>query len=261
MRIKIIGLGGVGTYLCDALCRYLNYGEASDIIVTMVDGDSYEQKNLQRQVFTDFGNKAETKKADMQELYDRLKFENINSFVNSENIRRIVYSGDIVFVCVDNHQTRKVVSDYATTLDDITIISGGNEFTDGNVQIYVRKGGIDITPSLTDYHPEIETPGDRSPEDMGCEELAKAAPQLLFTNLTVATIMCWVFYALILQKDPVAFAEIYFDLETMSVRSQIRKPVTKGVRSNDQSNVERKDSSGTTPNVSGSGYSWYEQEA
>ena len=46
MNIKIIGLGGVGTILADALSRYLNYSDISYVKMTFVDGDSYEKKNL-----------------------------------------------------------------------------------------------------------------------------------------------------------------------------------------------------------------------
>jgi len=262
MNIKVIGLGGVGTYLCEALCRFLNYSSVETPQLTLVDGDAYEHKNLQRQVFTDFGNKAKIKSEDLKENYHKIYIEDVDSYVNAENVAQIVKNGDVVFVCVDNHKTRKVISDHAEGLDDVTIISGGNEFTDGNVQIYVRKGGVNLSPSLTDYHPEIATPGDRSPEDMGCEELAEAEPQLLFTNLSVATIMCWAFYTVVLNgKEPTSCAEIYFDIQTMSVRSQTRKPLVKGDRSNDESNIEREDSSRTAPNVSRPEHTWNEQEA
>lgn len=225
LKIRIIGLGGVGTYLCEMLCRYLNYSNISTVI-TLVDGDSYESKNYERQIFSKQGNKADVKCTDMRNSYTRLNFEYEPYFVTSDNVDKIVGDdNDVIFLCVDNHHTRKVVSNYVRTLLNVVLISGGNEFTNGNVQLYVRKGGVDRSPSLTDYHPEIANPSDRSPNEMSCEELSKSEPQLLFTNITVAVVMCWVFYAAVIgEKDPVSCAEVYFDIASLSVRSQTRQP-------------------------------------
>ena len=225
LNIKIIGLGGVGTYLCSAICRYLNYSKV-EARITFIDGDSYEVKNLERQIFSNLGNKARVKCDDMRSNYSNLKFMYASEYINSQNVSIHINDKDIVFICVDNHITRKIISDFVCTLDNITVISGGNEFIDGNVQVFDKKGGVNISPSLTDYHPEIESPGDQSPEEMTCEELSRSAPQLLFTNITVAIIMCWIFYSIIMKKKNAAgCAEIYFDIVSMSVRPQHRVPI------------------------------------
>ena len=77
---------------------------------------------------------------------------------------------------------------------------------------------------MTEYHPEIEFPEDKSPEDMSCEELSKSEPQLLITNLTVATIMCWALYSLHTGKDVTKHGEVYFDIVTMATSAKIRLP-------------------------------------
>ena len=46
-----------------------------------------------------------------------------------------------MFLCVDNHKSRMIINNYCKQLNDVILFSGGNEFTDGNVQIYVRKEG------------------------------------------------------------------------------------------------------------------------
>ncbi len=229
MNIAIIGLGGVGSALLDPICRFLQYSEkihAGDPKITLIDGDSYEEKNRTRQLFLQLGNKAQTKRNECKRRFQDITFDVIEEYVYAENVMEIIKEGTIVFLCVDNHKTRKVVSDHARKLKDVVIISGGNEYIDGNVQIYMKEGGEEITPSLTDYHPEIRNPGDKSPEEMSCEELSKSEPQLLFTNLTVATIMCWVFYAaIVLRNVPANFAEVYFDIENMNVKPTLRKPI------------------------------------
>ena len=104
-------------------------------------------------------------------------------------------------LCVDNHATRKLVNDHCAKLKNICLISGGNDGvgkdsggtvrrgTYGNVQIYVRKNGKDITPSLAKFHPEIETPADKMPHELNCTDLVLSKPQILFSNLAVASAM------------------------------------------------------------------------
>ena len=92
-----------------------------------------------------------------------------------------------------------------------TLISGGNDFVDGNVQVYLRRLGRDLTPSLSRYHPEIAQPQDKNPAELSCEELmAAGAPQLLFTNLMVASMMLNAFYAFTL--DHLTYSEVYLDI-------------------------------------------------
>jgi molybdopterin/thiamine biosynthesis adenylyltransferase len=219
--IKIIGLGGIGSILSEKCSRFLNYSEIKTKI-TLIDGDEYETKNLERQEFVNMGNKAKVKMFELQSRFKNMEFESFPFYVNEKVIDTLIESGNIVFLAVDNHKTRKIVSDYVKTLDDITLISGGNDYIDGNVQLFVRKGGEDITPSLTDYHPEIDTPDDKSPDDMSCQELAEAGePQLYFVNLMAATLMCCTFYN-VLQGD-YKFSEVYFDIKRMKADSKIRE--------------------------------------
>jgi hypothetical protein len=84
----------------------------------------------------------------------------------------------------------------------VVLISGGNDGiegdrdgTFGNVMIYERVAGGDVTNPLTRYHPEIARPRDKRPDEIGCAELARSSPQLLFTNLAVAAAMLGMFYA------------------------------------------------------------------
>ena len=225
-EIKIIGLGGIGSVLVNNLSKFLNYTVgANDFNITLIDGDEFEDKNLERQEFIAMGNKAESKFKELARRYESLNFEFKSCYINDTNISDILSEGDTIFLCVDNHKTRKVVSDYVTTLNNVTLISGGNELTDGNVQLYVKKEGEDLTPSITDYHPEIENPQDKSPEDMSCEELSASEPQLYFTNLTVASIMCWTFHNCINKNYKTS--EVYFDINQMAADPKNRKPKTK----------------------------------
>jgi len=223
MNIVIIGLGGIGSILCERLARYITYSAASGTSILLVDGDSYEAKNFERQDFTRMGNKAEVKAADLKMQFSRLNVSSFPAFVNETTLAEVIKEGNVVFMCVDNHKTRMIVSNYCKNLTDVTLISGGNDFIDGNVQIYIRKEGADLTPDLCAYHPEIANPDDKLPEEMSCEELAESAPQLYFANLTVATIMCWAFYnAVVKGQIELEKSEVYFDMTKMSSVAQIR---------------------------------------
>jgi len=221
MDITVIGLGGVGSILVERLCRFLNFSQDTGAELLLVDGDSYEQKNYERQEFTRLGNKADIKATELSVKFSKLGFDAFEKYITEENVSEVIREGDIVFICVDNHKTRMIVSNYCKGLKNITLISGGNELTDGNVQLYVRRDDKDITPDLCKYHPEIATPDDKLPTEMSCEELSVSEPQLYFANLGVATIMCWTFYNAII-KESYERSEIYFDMLTMNTNSKVR---------------------------------------
>ena len=220
-RIVVVGLGGVGSILIERLCRFLNYSQDINATIRLVDGDHYELKNYERQEFYQMGNKAEIKVTELANKFRQLDLNSYDEFVTTENISHMINDGDIIFLCVDNHKTRMIVSNYCKTLKNVALISGGNEFTDGNVQVYVRKNGKDLTPDLCKYHPEIANPDDKLPTEMSCEELATSDPQLYFTNLGVATLMCWAFYNAVI-KESYEKSEVYFDIVTMNANSKVR---------------------------------------
>lgn len=219
--VVIIGLGGVGTILAERLCRFLNFSQDYKSSILLVDGDKYEPKNYERQEFVGIGNKAETKAHELASRFTDIDFDVFDAYINEDNVQDVIHENTIVFICVDNHKSRMVINNYCKTLKDVTVISGGNELTDGNAQLYVRKEGSDLTPDLCAYHPEIANPEDKLPDEMSCEELSVSEPQLYFTNLGVATLMCWLFYNSVV-KGQHDRSEVYFDILSMNSNSKIR---------------------------------------
>ncbi len=210
LEIKVIGIGGIGCALLPYLARYLqSSGEPARL--TLVDGDAFEARNGDRQAFSELGNKAKVKAMELARQFEGLSFRAIPEYVTPENVGTVIRIGDVVFLGVDNHRTRRVVSEHCRRLADVSLISGGNDYSDGNVQVYVRQAGRDVTSPLTRFHPEIAEPKDRSPHEMSCDELSQdAAPQLLFTNLAVASAMLNAFYAWHLGK--LQYGEVYLDI-------------------------------------------------
>ena len=221
INIAIVGLGGVGSILAERLCRFLNFSQDYKSLILLVDGDKYEPKNYERQEFIGIGNKAETKAHELASRFPKIEFDVFDAYINEDNIQDVISEDTVVFICVDNHKSRMVINNYCKTLNNVTIISGGNELTDGNAQLYVRKGGKDLTPDLCAYHPEIANPEDKLPDEMSCEELSVSEPQLYFTNLGVATLMCWLFYNSVV-KGQHERSEVYFDILSMNSNSKIR---------------------------------------
>ena len=220
-KIKIIGAGGIGGHLIEPLARYLSYGE-DNVEITVFDGDQFEERNKERQRFSACENKAEHTVAQLKEQFPRIHFRAKGEYLTEDNIITSIRESDIVFLCVDNHATRKLVSDRCEELDNVTLVSGGNDYTDGNVILYVRKNGKDITKSPTALHPKIANPDDKNPgsltdeERQGCQEEARTNPQLLFTNLAVASAMCNAFYAL--EQGKAKFHQVYVDILQQRMR-------------------------------------------
>lgn len=221
MRVKVVGLGGIGTHLIIPLCRYLSGFNDVDTNVTLIDGDEFEAKNGDRQDFSVFGNKAVVTAKRVKDSFPTLIVDVKAHYVTEENIFLFIKEGDVVLSCVDNHATRKLLSDYCQRLGNIVLISGGNEYSDGNIQVYVREDNKAVTPPITKLHPEIDNPRDRNPAELSCEELARSGmPQLIFTNFIVAGWMLSAFW--LVTNGRLKYSEQYFDLATGMTRVVMR---------------------------------------
>lgn len=203
-RILVVGLGGIGGALLQPLALFLHSLQMF-VRLVLVDGDAYEPSNKSRQAFHDLGNKAEVKAAEISNLLGPtdVTVVAVAEYLNSKNIQQIVQPGDYVLLCVDNHESRKLVSGHCQTLPSSTLISGGNEGYDppnergtyGNVLIALRRDGNNATVPITHYHPEIAQADGKMPDELGCGQLVQSTPQILFTNFAVASAMLGAFFS------------------------------------------------------------------
>ena len=224
----IIGLGGVGGFVMRLLVPYLWYKDAGDLILA-VDGDEFEHKNKARMAFIMVGPKSVVLANELIPIYgNRVGMKARHEYVDEKNIDEMVMDGDIVFCCPDNHKTRRVVERHCMTLDNVSLFSGGNDGiegvhagTFGNIQVYLRENGRDVTNPLSAFHPEIRDPQDKMPQEIGCLEQAQSAPQLVFTNAQVAVSMLSAFYAW--ERGALGHEEAYLDIETGRVQPVVRK--------------------------------------
>lgn len=227
-RIVIVGCGGIGGHLAPNLCRFL-HAERRPAHVVLVDGDAYEPRNARRMRFTRLENKAVAMARELADAFgDVLTIEPVPAYVTEANVAAIVTAADLVLLAVDNHRTRHLLDVHCTGLADVLLISGGNDGVEdgetgtfGNVQVVRRVAGQALTSTLGRFHPEIETPADRHPAERGCAELAEAgAPQLLFTNLAVASAMLSAFYGML--RGGVRYEEVYLDIAANRVVPMVR---------------------------------------
>lgn len=222
LNVKVIGCGGIGGCLLHVLPKYLSHQAGYDEVqMTLIDGDVYEDDNRQRQFFSRHGNKAEVTAEKIQNEYPEIFCWTQSEYVTEDNVETLIREGDVVFCCVDNHATRKLVSDRCQQLDNVVLISGGNDLTDGNIQIHVRANGEDLTlPVANKFHPEILTPQDRNPayavRQAGCEQRRQSQPQLLPMNNFVAALMLNAFDSWIagVFATKGRYDEVYADMRT-----------------------------------------------
>ncbi len=220
-RIVLIGCGGIGSQLAGPLVRYLASWPEPRPPLVLVDGDAFEAGNLGRQACAvgDLGvNKAEALARVARSA--GLAVQAVPEFVSGANVGHVVREGDLVLLAVDNHPARALIDRHVATLRDATLISGGNDETDGNVQVVRRRGGWSVDGHLTEIHPEIgETDGDPVPGADGCQALAAERPQILATNLMVASAMLSCLWQLA-ETGSVPYSEVYLDTAQCAMRSR-----------------------------------------
>jgi molybdopterin/thiamine biosynthesis adenylyltransferase len=218
-RIVLVGLGGIGSQLLPSLVRYLAFRPEPRPLLVLVDGDAYEPGNRTRQVFPEAAigrNKAEA----LAEVYRGLTVQAVADYLTDENVATIIRDGDLVLLAVDNHWTRFLVDRHLAGLQEVTLISGGNDETDGNVQLVRRREGQFVDGSLAEIHVEIgqATEAEFAARN-GCERQVEERPQLVVANLMVASAMLNCLWA-VLERGSVSYSEVYLDVIANAMRSR-----------------------------------------
>ena len=222
--VKIIGLGGVGGIFCRYGCLFLA-SLRTPARAVLIDGDTFDPTtNTSRMFFATAGHKAEVVLDELRPFFaeSQLALSAIPEYVTPENIGRLIHDGDIVVLCVDNHRTRSIVNEHCEGLDNICLLSGGNDGvgedssgtyrrgTCGGVQIYVRRDGVDLCNSLSRFHPEIANPVDTLPSEKSCVELQMSTPQILPANVQTASALLNALWLYVCRR--LHYAELGFDI-------------------------------------------------
>lgn len=199
----VIGAGGIGYYLIESLVRFLEYQAKRPVTVTIVDGDKIEEKNLARQhTLADLGrNKAQVI---IEQIARKLAPKNVtlkalplyftNTTKNESQFKDLFADGTVAFLCVDNNATRYLAEQIVSKAYNSVLVMGGNDFEQGQAQLYVRKNGKDLSPKITDFSPDIKDL-DQFPDEVGCDVAVVSEPQLLLVNQAVANAMLSLWYS------------------------------------------------------------------
>lgn len=269
-NIVVVGAGGTGGYLIPHLARQValqnQLREVEGLaphIITIVEGDEVELKNLTRQNFIERDvskNKGEV----LAERYGSAFGTTINFVAeylqNAEQLRTIFrqientanqYMMPVLVDCVDNNKTRVIMTEAAKYIGhsesrDVFYISSGNEEWNGQVVCsflpgdYSRNrwkiGNQDSgearpirfrTPLLGEMYPEVMNAEDKLPTELSCAERAVSAPQQILTNMMAANFI-FTFLNTILtangnENEGLEHFAVTFDAKSSVVRTYFNK--------------------------------------
>ncbi len=120
-KVAIIGLGGLGGYLCEMVAR-LGIGS-----VVVCDGDVFDETNLNRQLLSSFGNigalKAEAAKGWIESINSSIKVDMFCQNFSLDNASEILSGCDLVLDGLDNACSRLLLEDECSKLN-IPIMHG-----------------------------------------------------------------------------------------------------------------------------------------
>lgn len=234
----LIGAGGTGSMLFPALIRYLEtYQRTSgeDFSITIIDGKELHASKLERQLF--FGRFAGVNKATAlaaQYEADPSVVIAVPDYLSPDNIGGIS-NGDVVLIAADNFPTRARIEERGKNLDNITVINGGNEMLDGSLQIWLRRDGVDVTPPMSQGHPELLQDDERDPAALSCQQIAElpSGEQTIIANMMSATAMLNGLRAVhaweqsLSTEEPLPLPEeVFFDLTAFAMRATTRPEFT-----------------------------------
>ena len=212
LDIKIVGAGGVASYLCNHSWLALLTQKFPNSCITVLDKDNLEERNFSRQDFAidSNGNKAAAlvEKLTKDPRYGNLTFKAVRDWLSPENVESQILDGCIVMCCADGNSIKKLLSDRLEDLNEGTLIVGANGEYTTTTLVYLRRYGKDLNKPLTYGRPEISNPQDRPAWEMSCEEAAITGnAQTAFANEDVA-IQMKNFFHLLTRVDQLSYDEV-----------------------------------------------------
>ncbi|MCE4620007.1 MAG: HesA/MoeB/ThiF family protein [Desulfurococcales archaeon] len=155
-RVAVVGLGGLGSIVSQYLVA------AGVGHVKIIDGDVVEPSNLNRQVLYDEESiglpKAYVAAWKLRSLNSCTRVEPVYAWVREDNVESIIGDVDLIVDCLDNWETRLILSRYARSRR-IPLIHGAVESYYGQLYFYIpgesacleciaprasRKGGVSV---------------------------------------------------------------------------------------------------------------------
>lgn len=202
----IVGAGGIGSHLAEPLMRLLgSHPNGKGSMLRVVDGDAYEEKNAERQMFPIehvgasksyvLANRVGSNLGALDAVSSEHGF--VGSDVDAAGLMRRVYKDQeapwsdalLVCLCVDNDATRRIFYDAMALLPkdhpDIVMLDCGNDLDTSTVVASFWRERKSKLVSPVEMYANLRDPKDRVPGG-GCMEQAPSTPQLMVANMAAA---------------------------------------------------------------------------
>lgn len=208
--LLVIGAGGTGTYFLKEVSRQISCSiEIKKRLrnLMIIDGDTVEEKNLERQCFApeDIGrNKAVCMANILNDAFGLNwvsyatyleKKEQLQELLPTHKDKRVATAYDpvilpVIIGCVDNHACRILCEQFFNEAHSCIYFDSANEFSNGETVFAYKMGGKLIGPPRSSFFPEIKDGDLRSVTEMSCEELNHVVPQHIYTNMFAGLNLC-----------------------------------------------------------------------
>ena len=141
-KVCVLGLGGLGGYIVEMLSRI---GVGS---LTLVDGDVFDETNLNRQLFSSMNNLGSSKALEAEKrvrgINPLTKVIPVYEFVDSSNAMKIIANHDVRVDALDSIDLRKYIAKVCTELN-LPLVHGAIAGWYGQVAtIYPNDTTLDI---------------------------------------------------------------------------------------------------------------------
>lgn len=229
-RIAIVGAGGTGSHFIARFSQFLASFHSEHVLydVVVVDGDTVEDGNLARQVFTSedvMQNKAAAIVEAVYETYE-LNFTAFPNYLDTyEDLQRAfsclendswgngkkIVNIPVVIGCCDNHRCRQVMEKWFETSADAVYVDAANEFSVGEVVFSLKFKNQVVAPPRSFYFPEVLRARGKRKSEESCGAVNKSSPQHIATNMEAANIMLSWICQLFTGDGSVSGGIVYFD--------------------------------------------------
>lgn len=141
-KVCVLGLGGLGGYIVEMLSRI---GVGS---LTLVDGDVFDETNLNRQLFSSMNNLGSSKALEAEKrvrgINPLTKVIPVYEFIDSSNAMKIIANHDVIVDALDSIDLRKSIAKVCTELN-LPLVHGAIAGWYGQVAtIYPNDTTLDI---------------------------------------------------------------------------------------------------------------------
>jgi molybdopterin/thiamine biosynthesis adenylyltransferase len=215
INVFIVGAGGVASYLVPVLSKF----QIADVSIMIMDGDTLEERNIDRQLFKEdeIGvNKAEA-------LAHKYGAGHVNEYLTANNTRSVmVHQPDVIMCLVDNDEGRKQAYMLCKEFK-IPFLTAANELFDASAR-FIHPDWHGTDKCLLKVNPDIMNPSPT--EGINCTgRMAEQFPQLAIANHAAASLLLHLFYIHFIEeisedikKD---YAPSYFSRTLMEYTSNV----------------------------------------